>query len=114
MDLDLAHRDVAGVGVLSATGELDLATSTLLQPALWKLIDDHVGAPVILDLRGISSIDHLGIGIIVGGLARAVRRGGDLVLVLAPSPVLDLFQASRLDRSFTIQPTMTEAASALR
>ncbi len=114
MDLDLAQGNFGGIGVLSASGELDLATSALLQPALWKLIDDHVGAPVVLDLRNISSIDHLGLGIIVGGLARAVRHRGDLVLVLGPSRVLEVFQASRLDRAFSIQPTLKEAASALR
>lgn len=114
MDLDLAQGNFGGIAVLSATGELDLATATLLQPALWTLIDDHAGASVVLDLRGVSSIDHLGIGIIVGGLARAARHGGDVVLVLGPSRVLELFQASRLDRAFSIHPTLLEAASALR
>jgi anti-sigma B factor antagonist len=114
MDLDLGQRDIRGVAVLSATGELDVSTSALLQPALWKLIDDHVGQTVLLDLRGIASIDHLGIGIVVGGLARAVRHGGDLALVCGPSRVLDLLTTSRLDRAFIIHPSLSEATVGLR
>jgi anti-sigma B factor antagonist len=114
MDLELAQSDVRGIGVLSATGELDLATAAVLQPELWKLVDDHAGKTVLLDLRGLGSIDHVGLGVVIGGLIRAVRHGGDLCLVCGPSRVLDLLSAARLDRAFTIHPTLGEAADALR
>jgi anti-sigma B factor antagonist len=113
MDLHLAQTTVKGLGVLSATGEIDVGTSLLLQPPLWKLIDDHAGHPVVLDVRGVSSIDHLGIGIIVGGLARATRNGGDLALVCQPSRLLDMLAQSRLDRAFRIFPTVLDAAEAI-
>jgi anti-sigma B factor antagonist len=114
MDLHLAQTTAKRVGVLSATGEIDVGTSTLLQPALWKLVDDHAGHPVVFDVRGVTSVDHLGIGVIVGALARATRNGGDLVLVCHPSHFLDLLKQSRLDRAFQIYSTVLDAAEAIK
>ncbi len=113
MDLHLAQTTVRRVGVLSATGEIDVGTSMLLQPALWKLVDDHAGQVVLFDVRGVTSIDHLGIGVIVGALARATRHGGDLALVCQPSHLLDMLKQSRLDRAFQIYPTVLDAAEAI-
>ena len=113
MDLHLASSVVKGVGVLSATGDIDVGTSVRLQPALWKLVDDHAGQVVVFDVRAVDSIDHLGIGVMVGALARAVRHGGDLVVVCGPSRVLDILTLSRLDRAITIYPTVLDAAEAI-
>jgi anti-sigma B factor antagonist len=110
MDLHLARRDTRGTAVLAVTGEVDVATSGEFHAELWRLIDEHVGETVIVDLRGVTSMDHLGLGIVVGALARAVGSGGDLTLVCGPSRLLDTLTASRLDRAFVIHPTVVEAA----
>ena len=113
MDLHLAQSSVKGLGVLSATGEIDVGTSMLLQPSLWKLIDDNIGRTVAFDVRGVASIDHLGLGVLVGALARAARYEGDLLLICGPSRLLDLLTVSRLDRAFRIYPTVLDATEAL-
>lgn len=111
MDLQLGHSELRGRAVLSVTGEVDLATSARLQPVLWKVIDDHAGQTVFVDVRGVDSADHLGLGVLVGALARATRHHGDIELVCGPSPLLDVLLAARLDRAFVIHPTLVDAGA---
>jgi anti-sigma B factor antagonist len=76
-----------------ASGELDVATVPELKAALSDLIDRNPGAPVWVDMEGVSFIDSSGLGVLVGALKRARQREGTVVvrnLSNAPRKVFEI------------------------
>src|SRR5204863_3598970 len=65
--------------VLRVTGDLDLASSGLLEAPLWALQMD--GRPnIVLDLSGLGFIDSTGLNVLVGAHRRAEIRGDSVVI----------------------------------
>lgn len=78
--LSLAVQERASATVISAEGELDMASA----PELELLLDDQRG-PVLLDLRSLRFIDSSGLRLLVGAEERSRRDGLDLRLVCGPA-----------------------------
>lgn len=102
-------RDVGGLVVVAIAGELDLATVPRLRDRLVRVISDHPGVTVVIDLDGLSVIDDAGLGVLVGALRRARVHGGDIALVCSSSELLELFALTRLDRAFVIHRDLAAA-----
>jgi anti-sigma B factor antagonist len=100
---------VGGLVVVAMAGELDLATMPRLRDRLVRVISEHPGETVVLDLDGLSAIDDAGLGALVGALRRARVHGGDVSLVCASAELLKLFALTRLDRAFVIHPDLAAA-----
>jgi anti-anti-sigma factor len=73
-DLTAAHAE-RGTCRLTLRGELDLATTALLEQALGEAGDD-----VLLDLRGLTFMDSTG----VRALLEAAERNGPRLRIIAP------------------------------
>jgi anti-sigma B factor antagonist len=106
MDLVVRQEDHGGVPVLSLAGELDLTTVPQARDALVRASAMHPGQTVVVDLDGVSFLDSMGLGVLVGGLRRARAAGGDLVLVCSTPRLLDVFALIHLDRIFEIFPSV--------
>ena len=106
MDLVVRQEDHGGVPVVSFAGELDLTTVPRARDALVQVATLHPGQTVVVDLDGVSFLDSVGLGVLVGGLRRLRTTDGDLVLVCTTPRLLDLFNLTRLDRVFEIYPTV--------
>jgi anti-sigma B factor antagonist len=102
-------RDVGGLVVVAIAGELDLATMPRLRDRLVRVISEHPGMMVVIDLDGLSAIDDAGLGVLVGALRRARVHGGDIELVCSSAELLELFALTRLDRAFVIHPDLAAA-----
>ncbi len=63
--------------VLRVAGEIDLATAPHLRQTLVAEIRDDQPR-VVVDLSGVDFVDSTGLGVLLGGLVRARRLGGDL------------------------------------
>lgn len=114
MDLVVQHLDHGGVPVLSLAGEVDLATVPLLRDALVRSAAEHPGATLAVDLDGVAFLDSMGLGVLVGGLRRFRRSGGDVVLVCSTPRLLDVLAQCRLDRVFEIHSNLSSVAGAIR
>ena len=101
--------DVDGLVVVAIAGALDLATMPRLRDRLVRVISEHPGETVVLELDGLSAIDDAGLGALVGALRRARVHGGDVVLVCSSAELLELFALTRLDRAFAIHPDRSAA-----
>jgi anti-sigma B factor antagonist len=101
--------DVDGLVVVAIAGALDMATMPRLRDRLVRVISEHPGETVVLDLDGLSVIDDAGLGVLVGALRRARVHGGDVALVCTGAELLELFALTRLDRAFAIHPDLTAA-----
>jgi anti-anti-sigma factor len=105
--LAVTDEIVEGTRVLRCVGEIDLASAPGLRA---RLSDVQVDGPphVVLDLTGVTFIDSLGLGTLIGAHKRARVLRGSLVIV--PSDAARrVLAATALDRVFEIRATLAEA-----
>jgi anti-sigma B factor antagonist len=83
--------------VVTARGELDLATASELEGALAPVVSG--GGCAVLDLRALEFMDSSGLRVIVGAHLSAKEHGGRLSLVRlqSGSPVHRVLEISGLD-----------------
>lgn len=82
--------------VVTALGELDLATAPALEDVLLPPLRD--GATVVLDLRSLDFMDSTGVRVLVGAHLAAQEHGGDLAVAVVPDgAVARVLEISGLD-----------------
>lgn len=103
--VDLLCRTViiGGMPTLDVTGEIDLATVPVLHDALRRLVADHRGQAVAVDVDGITVLDDAGLGVLLGAAGRAREQQGDLIIVCTTERLLHRFQLSGLDRAVEVR-----------
>ena len=86
-----------------ATGELDLAAVPVLRRTLRRAIEP--GKTVVVELAGVSLIDSVGLGVLIGADRRLREVGGHLVLHEPDARLRDLFAATRVDELLDVRPS---------
>jgi anti-anti-sigma factor len=74
------------IAVVTPQGELDLSRAALLRNALLRA--DEASELVVVDLAHVTFADSVSVGLLVGGLRRADRRGKRFVVANAGGTVL--------------------------
>jgi len=111
MDLRLETSDRDGATVLSAHGEIDVATAPQLRQQIVELASES-SAPLVIDLEGVDFLDSTGLGVLVSGLKRFRTLGSDVLLVATRPRILKVFEITGLTQVFSIHPTVEDAVSA--
>ena len=95
--------------VVSLEGDVDLQSSPDVRGVLLEAVERS--ARVVVDLSAVGYIDSSGIAALVEALQRSRQRKDRAALALAAvsDPVLRVLKLARLDRVFTIHPTLAEA-----
>jgi anti-anti-sigma factor len=88
-----------GVARISAHGELDLQTASLLDRAL-EAVDQFELARVVLDLTDLSFVDSTGVHAILRAHTRATENGSVLVVVNSSEKVRKVFELTRTEHLF--------------
>ena len=94
--------------VISVSGEIHVTTA----PEFSQRLNDAIAAGtrgVVIDMSGVEFIDSTGLSVLLNGLRRVTRADGRLALVVSNPTVLRLFEITRLDSTFDIQPTREAA-----
>jgi anti-sigma B factor antagonist len=100
---------VGGARVVQCVGEIDLATVPLLRDRVAGLQLDGPSR-LVIDLSGVTFIDSLGLGALIGFHKRARVLQGSLVVV--PSAAARrVLAATALDRVFVIRDSLEDALS---
>ena len=86
--------------IVTAHGELDVATAGTLRTALDAIED---AARLVLDLRGLSFIDSTGLHLVVALHKRAQRDGFELALIAPAAPVDRAFRICALDKTLPFE-----------
>ncbi|GAA2374291.1 STAS domain-containing protein [Dactylosporangium salmoneum] len=107
--MELSVRSEASAAVVTATGELDIATTPQLRQFLHAVLDEH-DTPLVVDLTAVQFIDSTGLGVLVSVFKRLAGRGQALTLVSPHERLLRIFRLTALDRVFTIVPALPEPA----
>lgn len=96
------------VGVLTVTGETDLATAPQFRRDLDEAMEFTSG-DLVLDLTDLELVDSTALGIMIAAAGRMTSERRELVLVVTRSHVLRVLATTGLRDFFPIVPTRTEA-----
>lgn len=111
MELEIQDTDVEGWTVVTASGEIDVATAPELRDRLTDLIEAGT-TRVVVDMEEVDFIDSTGLGVLVGGLKRVRAHEGSLRLVCTQERILKIFRITGLTKVFPIHTSVEEAVAA--
>jgi anti-sigma B factor antagonist len=94
--------------VIHVKGEIHVATAKEFAQRLDDAIA-HEASQIVLDLTEVEFIDSTGLTVLLNGLRSITLRGGRLALAISNPTVLRLFEITRLDTTFDIEPTLQAA-----
>ena len=97
--LRVERSDPGGVPHLELVGELDLSTIDPLKLRL-ELAERDDPETIVVDLRRVTFMDSMGLGILVSHRLRAKQAGRRLVLVEGPKHIQDLFELTGMRDQF--------------
>jgi anti-sigma B factor antagonist len=109
--LTIGVRCERGYTIVTAAGEIDIATVTRLRERLFELAAN--GRPLVVDLDRVRFIDSAGLGGLIGAAKRAAAYGGSLHVVCARPQIRQLFRLTGLDRRIPLARTLDETLQAL-
>ena len=92
-----------GSVMVSLHGELDMATSPLLDRALAAALDGD-GTSVVVDLASLTFLDSTAIAVLLAARRRADQAGHSFVLRSPCRSVLKAFRLTGVDQILTIEP----------
>ena len=90
---------------------LDAAAANALKARVLPLAESGQDG-LVVDLRSVEFIDSSGLGVLVSMLKKLGTRGRLVMCNLQPN-VANTFKLSRMDRVFTIRPSVDEAFASL-
>ena len=99
--------------LIAIRGELHTSTSPEFDERLKSVIDAGKTS-VVLDLSAVEFIDSTGLSVLLNGLRHVTHEGGRMLLACANPTVLRLFEITKLDSTFEIVPTRSEALERAR
>lgn len=106
---DISEETKDGVSLVSASGEIDIATAPALRDKLESSIDRRP-AVVVVDLLGVTFMDSTVLGVLIAALKRCRDLGGTMRIVVSDPRVLKVFEITGLTELFSIFSTLDEAA----
>ena len=99
-------NDQGNVGVLALSGDVDLESSPRLRTALLDCVGTR--AAVLVDMSEVSYIDSSGVASLVEAYQTARRSGGGFGLVDVSDGAMRVLELARLDKVFSIYPSLAE------
>lgn len=109
---DVKSRRIPGAVVLSAVGEMDVATApALVQEAMRLIARGH--DRLIIELAGVTFLDSSGINGLVRVMKSATSRGGKVVVAAPARSVARVFELTGLERLIPVVGTLGAAVTAL-
>jgi anti-sigma B factor antagonist len=112
MTLPLEHGAHDGGYLVAVSGELDLASVPELRAALE--IAAASGAPVVLDVSGVTFIDSTALGALLRANDELASGGPGMVTICPSGPVRRLLALTRLEDRLTFAPDRESAFARVR
>ena len=105
MDLGLQVFEHRGWQVVLVSGELDVATAPRLHEQLVALASQG-HRRIAIDLDGVTMFDWMGLGAVLGVLARVRALGGELVLISPTATVRELLELTEIEAVLPIHASL--------
>ena len=94
--------------VVAVYGDTDMHVVDELKVRLSEAIDEAPTA-LVLDLTGVTFLDSMALGVLLGGLKRLGEMGGRLRVVTPQAEIRRIFEVTMLDQLFDIDSSREEA-----
>jgi anti-sigma B factor antagonist len=102
-------RQEGTTAVVAFAGEVDLEHSPAARRVLLECVE--AGRDVVVDMSEVAYIDSSGIASLVEALQTARRKRTRFSLAAVSPAAMRVFQLARLDRVFTIHPTVADGTA---
>jgi anti-sigma B factor antagonist len=107
------EQDLEGPNlVVQVDGEIHASTAPEFAERLHAAVEGGKTG-IVLDLTGVEFIDSTGLSVLLSGLRKVTRVGGQMVIACANPTVLRLFEITKLDSTFEILASRDEAVERL-
>jgi anti-sigma B factor antagonist len=106
--MELSIHENQGVTVVMVSGEMDTGNSAQWGEKLDYLLTEG-SRKLVIDLGKVGSINSSGLATLVHYYKLARSNCGDISLAALQPPVRQVFQLTRLDRVFDLQPHVAKA-----
>ncbi len=106
MDLRVSTRTIGDRHVIALDGVADLATVPRLQSELRRRIKLLPGRTILLDVDGLTGLDDVALGVLLGAAATARELGGELEVVTNSDRWRERFAATRFEHAVTIRSSI--------
>jgi anti-anti-sigma factor len=107
-DVDVTTETLPdGAVVVHVDGDLDLATSGVLEDAL----DAVNGARIVIDLGGCTFVDSSAVRVLVSAARSAEQSGRTLSLVARDPGILRVLEIAAVDTMLPVHSTLEEASA---
>lgn len=100
-------REQDGIAVIALRGDVDLESSPKVRDALLECVGTK--RPVVVDMSGVSHIDSSGVASLVEAYQTARKSDTPFALAQVSQSAMRVLELARLDKVFTIQPTLADA-----
>ncbi len=97
--------------VVTFDGDMDLANSRAARKILLDAVAKSGG--VVVDLSRVGYVDSSGIASLIEALQTSRKKGGTFVLVALSEGASRVLELARLDKIFTIYPSLEEGLAAV-
>ena len=87
--------------IVEPRGQADIHTAPALREALSEAIESG-GKVVVVDLSGVTFVDSMTLGVLLGAVKRLRQRGGELRIIVDDPHVRRVFEITLLDRVFDL------------
>lgn len=111
--LETAMKEVSGVPVIKASGEIDVYTVPEFKTAIYDVIDSGADN-LIIDLAEVDYMDSGGFGTLLGATKRVRPKGGGIVLVGCSDAIERMLKITRLDDIFGVYNNIDDAVNAVQ
>ncbi|MDP8248028.1 MAG: STAS domain-containing protein [Candidatus Tritonobacter lacicola] len=106
--LEVVVREESGVGIIEASGEIDVYNSGEIK----KLVDAYIArgtSNILLDMRGVDYLDSSTISVLLVERERLTSHGGRLKLLGLQENPRKVFEIAKIDSIFDIYDNEEEA-----
>jgi anti-sigma B factor antagonist len=87
--------------LIAPRGQADLHTAPALRERLSEAIESGAKV-VVVDLSGVTFVDSMTLGVLLGAVKRLRQRGGELRIIVDDPHVRRVFEITLLDRVFDL------------
>ena len=97
--------------IVAVHGDTDMHVADELRVRIEDAIDEAPAA-LVIDLSGVTFLDSMALGVLLGGLKRVGEVGGQLRVVTSRPEIRRIFEVTMLDQLFDLDPSRAEALAA--
>jgi anti-sigma B factor antagonist len=108
--LAIERADASNHVLLTATGEIDLASAPMLETEINAILDSGKGL-LVIDLIGVTFLDSTGLRSLLATHTKLEEAGSKLALVVAGGPVMRLFNVTGIESALNIYPSVDAATA---